>query len=90
VTFGGESFNSGPILPAIPYLEQGGLVTKTGLIYAHAGEAVTPMPKGAGGGGGDLVIQLDGREFARVAGPALRKWFEQGPSRNAVRGRLTT
>jgi len=33
-------------MPVIPKLAQGGLVTKEGLIYAHAGEAVTPLPKG--------------------------------------------
>lgn len=35
-------------VPHIPHLAQGGLVTQTGLIYAHAGEAITPMPGGMG------------------------------------------
>jgi hypothetical protein len=29
-------------VPEIPHLAQGGLITQTGLIYAHAGEAITP------------------------------------------------
>ena len=44
--------NFGPIhltgpdigVPNIPHLAQGGLITSTGLIYAHAGEAITPAP----------------------------------------------
>jgi hypothetical protein len=31
-------------VPQIPRLAQGGLITATGLIYAHAGEAITPAP----------------------------------------------
>jgi hypothetical protein len=41
--FGGETVGV-PHIPDIPHLAQGGLVTQTGLIYAHAGEAITPMP----------------------------------------------
>jgi hypothetical protein len=29
-------------LPSIPHLQAGGLITATGLVYAHAGEAITP------------------------------------------------
>ena len=36
-------------VPTIPHLAQGGLVTASGLIYAHAGEAITPMPSGGMG-----------------------------------------
>jgi hypothetical protein len=36
-------------VPQIPHLAQGGLITQTGLIYAHAGEAITPAPAGRGG-----------------------------------------
>lgn len=36
-------------VPSIPHLAQGGLITASGLIYAHAGEAISPMPRGAGG-----------------------------------------
>jgi hypothetical protein len=31
-------------VPQIPHLAEGGLITKTGLVYAHAGEAITPAP----------------------------------------------
>ena len=31
-------------VPQIPHLAQGGLITRTGLVYAHAGEAITPAP----------------------------------------------
>jgi hypothetical protein len=37
---GGESFG----VPQLPHLAQGGLITASGLVYAHAGEAITPMP----------------------------------------------
>jgi len=35
---GGKGFDA----PKIPVMEQGGLITRTGLIFAHAGEAITP------------------------------------------------
>jgi hypothetical protein len=35
-------------VPQIPHLAQGGLITATGLIYAHAGEAITPAPTRSG------------------------------------------
>jgi hypothetical protein len=31
-------------VPHIPHLAQGGLITQSGLVYAHAGEAITPAP----------------------------------------------
>jgi hypothetical protein len=37
---GGESIG----VPHIPHLAQGGLITSTGLVYAHAGEAISPIP----------------------------------------------
>jgi hypothetical protein len=37
---GGETIG----VPHIPHLAQGGLITADGLIYAHAGEAITPLP----------------------------------------------
>jgi phage-related protein len=36
------SFDLG--VPHIPTLAQGGLITETGFIYAHKGEAITPLP----------------------------------------------
>ena len=39
------SFTLGlPNIPDVPHLAQGGLITSTGLVYAHAGEAITPAP----------------------------------------------
>ena len=37
---GGKGFD----VPDIPTLAQGGLITKTGFVYAHAGEAISPAP----------------------------------------------
>jgi len=36
-------------VPSIPRLGQGGLITSDGLVYAHAGEAISPIPGGVGG-----------------------------------------
>ena len=47
-------------MPAIPKLAQGGLITSDGLIYAHAGEAITPAPAGLGG----PAVQIDHATFA--------------------------
>jgi hypothetical protein len=38
---GGDKFS----VPQIPHLAQGGLITQSGLVYAHAGEAITPVNK---------------------------------------------
>ena len=38
---GGDGFS----MPKIPHLAQGGLITQTGLVFAHAGEAITPIDK---------------------------------------------
>jgi hypothetical protein len=38
-----------PSIPKIPHMAQGGLITASGLIYAHAGEAITPAPAGSSG-----------------------------------------
>jgi phage-related protein len=40
IHFGGQTFG----VPRIPLLAQGGLITKSGLVFAHAGEAITPAP----------------------------------------------
>lgn len=34
-------------MPAIPHLAQGGLMTASGLVFAHAGEVITPAPAAA-------------------------------------------
>ena len=31
-------------VPTLPHLAEGGLITRDGLVYAHAGEAITPAP----------------------------------------------
>jgi hypothetical protein len=41
---GGDKFS----VPQIPHLAQGGLITQTGFVYAHAGEAITPANKALG------------------------------------------
>jgi phage-related minor tail protein len=41
---GGKGFD----VPKIPKLAQGGLITKEGLVYAHAGEAIIPAPARTG------------------------------------------
>jgi hypothetical protein len=58
-TIGGWTVGVGPVhvtlptvdvgLPSIPHLAQGGLMTSSGLVYAHAGEVITPTPKSARG-----------------------------------------
>jgi hypothetical protein len=45
----------------IPTLQSGGLVTRTGLILAHAGEAVTPLPARARGDG--PLVRIENANF---------------------------
>jgi hypothetical protein len=40
VHLGGETIG----VPSIPHLAQGGLLTSSGLVYAHAGEVISPAP----------------------------------------------
>lgn len=57
----------------------------------HPGGAGRFAATAAGGAGnepapsGDLVLQVNGQEFARVAGPTLRTWMLQGARRNSTR-----
>jgi hypothetical protein len=44
----GINFDHGPVIPSIPMLAAGGLMTSDGLVYAHAGEVISPAPRGAG------------------------------------------
>jgi hypothetical protein len=71
---GGESVGT----PHIPRLAQGGLITADGLIYAHAGEAITPAPD-VGRKGPAVVVQqatftteLDVEAFMRKAAWAAK------------------
>jgi hypothetical protein len=40
IHLGGETIG----VPHIPHLAQGGLITQSGLVFAHAGEAISPVP----------------------------------------------
>jgi len=51
---GGKGFDWSPPFH-IPTLQSGGLLTRSGLIYAHAGEAIIPAPVSARARGGPLV-----------------------------------
>ena len=69
IHIGGETIG----VPRIPHLAQGGLITGTGLIYAHAGEAITPA-KDVGPRGPAVVLNgvtfstaLDVEAFMRKA-----------------------
>jgi hypothetical protein len=55
VHLGGETIG----VPQIPHLAQGGLITQTGLVLAHAGEAITPLPGRLG-----PAVQIDHASFS--------------------------
>ena len=48
-------------MPAIPHLAQGGLITSSGIVFAHAGEVISPTPAGAGG----PAVQIDHATFSQ-------------------------
>jgi hypothetical protein len=52
---GGHGFDA----PKIPTLAEGGLITSTGFVFAHAGEAISPIPGRLG-----PVVQIDHAEFS--------------------------
>jgi hypothetical protein len=74
VHIGGETIG----VPSIPHLAQGGLMTADGLVYAHAGEVITPAPARTGpavnienvniSDGADLELMLSKIRFATLAG----------------------
>jgi hypothetical protein len=75
VHFGGQTIG----LPNIPHLAQGGLMTSDGLVFAHAGEVISPAPAGARGplvnienvnmsDGADVDLLLSKLHFATIAG----------------------
>jgi hypothetical protein len=66
-------------VPHIPHLAQGGLMTRDGLVFAHAGEVISPAPAGARGpavriehfhasDGADIDLLLRHVAFASTAG----------------------
>jgi phage-related protein len=57
---GGKGFEWAP--PHVPTLAAGGLVTRTGLILAHAGEAITPLPARARGDG--PLVRIEHAHFS--------------------------
>src|SRR6266542_3790061 len=59
----------------IPGFQHGGVMPHTGLALLHAGETVIPSYAGGVGGSisGDIVLQINGREFGRVAWNPLLK-----------------
>lgn len=58
-----------------PGPEHGGFVTRTGLATIHKGEMFSGVHNemGFGGGGGDIVLQIDGQTFARITRDQLVK-----------------
>jgi hypothetical protein len=71
---GGKGFDWAP--PHVPTLAQGGLITQTGFVLAHAGEAISPIPSRLLGRSGPVVeiqhahfsekidVELFGRQLA--------------------------
>ena len=70
---GGKGFDWAP--PHVPTLAKGGLLTASGLVYAHAGEVISPAPASATARSGPAIViesanfatELDVRSFLRVA-----------------------
>jgi len=61
---GGKGFEWSPPF-RLPVLQQGGLITRTGLVLAHAGEAITPIPPSRAGLFSDRpVVQIDHAHFS--------------------------
>lgn len=48
----------------VPTLARGGLMTRTGLIYAHAGEVISPAPASATGRSMDQLVRIDHLEMS--------------------------
>jgi phage-related protein len=57
---GGKGFDWSP--PHVPTLAQGGLMTADGLVFAHAGEVISPAPASAAGRNGPAIV-IERAEF---------------------------
>ena len=70
---GGKGFEWAP--PHVPTLARGGLLTASGLVYAHAGEVISPAPASAALRSGPAIVieaanfstELDVKAFLRIA-----------------------
>jgi len=58
-----------------PSGQHGGVVTQTGLAVIHKGEVLSGVNNemGFGGGGGDIILQVDGQTFARISRDQLHR-----------------
>jgi hypothetical protein len=62
VHLGGQTFGGARIdFPDLPQLAAGGMITSTGLVYAHAGEVISPIDKVPGFGG--PTVHIDYAQF---------------------------
>lgn len=60
---GGKGFDWSPPFH-IPTLARGGLITQTGFIYAHAGEAISPIPSHITTGRSGPAVQIEHAHFS--------------------------
>ena len=60
---GGKGFDWSP--PHVPTLAAGGLMTASGLVYAHAGEVISPAPASATARNGPAIV-IERAEFAET------------------------
>jgi hypothetical protein len=59
---GGKGFTLDP--PDVPHLARGGLLTASGLVYAHVGEVISPAPQAVGGGGTREGVHIERAYFS--------------------------
>ena len=59
---GGKGFDWSP--PHVPTLARGGLLTASGLVYAHAGEVISPAPASVTGRNGPAIV-IERAEFTQ-------------------------
>ena len=83
---GGKGFDLDP--PNVPMLAAGGFMTRTGLIYAHAGEVISPAPASVRSSGAPTPLEVhlhvnvpptaNPAETGRAVAGALRAYFSAG------------